>query len=505
MWIGIPLLGSGALFLLGASILAIRPDMASQWHLYLVMGFALYAIAGLWLLQNLLHLRRILNSAPKPQRRSTGQYLLSDLPDRSALVPALDAALERWRKGGPAAAVLLVDLDRFKRLKETHGHATGDRVLEEVARRLVALSGPSMQVAHMGGDEFAVLTEDDTRLSQETICDRVLRAIRAPIEITGGTIRISATIGFAVCNAERTQTPSLLRAAELALGRAKREARGRMIEFEDGAEHVEDPHGHAWDFERALQRDEIVPFYQPLFALDDHRLIGFEVLARWQHPVRGEIGPAGFIPVAEELGRIGELFDRLLARACRDASAWPPDLRLSVNVSPTQFSEPQMASRILRILAESNFSPARLELEITENALVGDVPMARLILEELRELGVSVALDDFGTGYSSLLHLNALPVDRLKIDRGFVASARLKDEDWRMVRGILQLAGTFNLATTAEGIEEPETLTTLRDLGCDMGQGYLLGRPISAEQTSLWLNAQASRPLASRPLASAAG
>ncbi|HEV7285841.1 MAG TPA: EAL domain-containing protein, partial [Kaistia sp.] len=188
----------------------------------------------------------------------------------------------------------------------------------------------------------------------------------------------------------------------------------------------------------------------------------------------------------------GELFDKLLVRACHDARAWPSDLRLSVNISPTQFAEPQMAARILDILARENFAPGRLELEITENALVDEVSAARLILTTLRNVGVSVALDDFGTGYSSLRHLSDLPVDRLKIDRDFVERARLNDEGWRIVRAIMQLATTFDLATTAEGIEAPEILATLRELGCDIGQGYLFGRPISAAETGIWLRERAA-------------
>ncbi|ODT13681.1 MAG: hypothetical protein ABS35_37225 [Kaistia sp. SCN 65-12] len=230
-----------------------------------------------------------------------------------------------------------------------------------------------------------------------------------------------------------------------------------------------------------------MPYYQPLIALNGDRLIGFEVLARWQHPKHGIIPPASFIPLAEESGRIGEMFEMLLTRACADARNWPSDLRLSVNISPIQFAERFMAARVLAILAQAGFPPSRLELEITESTLVNEVSSARDILNTLRRAGVSVALDDFGTGYSSLRHLSDLPVDRVKIDRDFVASAQRNEEDWRLIRAIVQLAGAFNLATTAEGIEAPEILSTLRELGCDIGQGYLFGRPVSAEQTSLWL------------------
>jgi len=223
-------------------------------------------------------------------------------------------------------------------------------------------------------------------------------------------------------------------------------------------------------------------------ALEDGRLTGFEVLARWDHPRYGLIQPAAFIPMAEELGRVGDLFYRILASACADAKTWPAELGLSVNVSPTQFAEPQFASRILAIIGSAGLAPNRLELEITENALVDEVASAKLMLTALRDAGVAVALDDFGTGYSSLRHLNDLPIDRLKIDRLFLEGARQNIENWKIVRAIVQLAHSLDMETTAEGIEIADVAEILRDVGCDIGQGYLFGKPLSSAATAAWLN-----------------
>ena len=502
MMIGILLLGSSAFVLAAIGILASSPDLgASASQFYIAAGLVVYLAVGLWLLRSLAHLRRALNVSHVKQRQLSAISKIDPLTglfNRGVFIRTLDSALQRWRTGGPAVAVLLVDLDRFKTVKDTHGHAVGDSVLVEVARRLSTLEAPGTTIARLGGDEFAILLDGDGDMP-ESVGDQILQRLAEPIDILNGSVRISASIGLALSGRQDIGSEELLRAADLALYGAKRGKRGTLRVYQPGMEEaLKERHILEADLGRALDQGEIVPYYQPLIALDSDRVIGFEVLARWQHPTRGLIPPTIFIPIAEEIGRIGELFDKLLVRACDDAREWPSHLRLSVNISPTQFAEPRMASRILDILAKASFSPARLELEITENALVDEVSSARLILTTLRNVGVSVALDDFGTGYSSLRHLSDLPVDRLKIDRGFVQSARLNDEGWRIVRGIVQLAGTFELATTAEGIEAPEILSTLRELGCDIGQGYLFGRPISAEQTSLWLqDRQPVRALAS--------
>ncbi|WP_201404057.1 bifunctional diguanylate cyclase/phosphodiesterase [Kaistia sp. 32K] len=466
-------------------------DGIAPFLLYLVTSLAMSFVVGAFLLRIQLRLRRALDRSHRKQRQLSASARIDSLTgliNRAAFMRALDRALDAWRNGGPPVAVLLIDLDHFKTVKDTHGHAAGDDVLIETARRLSGFQEANTTVARLGGDEFALLLEDDQGGIPRRVGRRLLDTLAAPIPIPNGFARVGATIGLAVSEDRAVTSQELLHAADVALYDGKRHSRGSLRAYEAGMDEAQrDRSMLEGDLRRAMTAGEIVPYYQPLIELHGDRLIGFEVLARWQHPVRGIIPPTSFIQMAEESGRIGEMFYTLLGRACEDARNWPTDLRLSVNISPTQFAEPLMASRILSILDKAGFPPARLELEITESTLVDEVSSAREILNTLRNAGISVALDDFGTGYSSLRHLSDLPVDRLKIDRGFVASAQRNGEDWRIIRAIVQLAGTFNLATTAEGIEAPEILSTLRDMGCDIGQGYLFGRPISAEQTSLWL------------------
>lgn len=492
MMIGILVLGVGALFFAAIGILS--TGIAQAFPLYslcLVISVTMLLALGFLLWRGQLRLRRALGRSYRKQRQLNANARtdsLTGLPNRAAFIRALEGALARRRQGGPSLVVLLVNLDRFKAVNDTHGHSAGDAVLLETARRLGSFKDRHASIARLGGDEFAVMLQDDCIAIAERVGRRLLDSLSAPIPIANGFVRLGATIGLAISGEGADTAQTLLRAADLALDEAKDHARGTVRAYQAGIDLlVKERSLLEVDLRRAMEAGEIVPYYQPLIALDGDQLIGFEVLARWQHPKRGIIPPTAFIPLAEKSGRIGEMFDMLLTRACADARNWPADLRLAVNISPTQFADPEMASRVLSILGKANFSPARLELEITESTLLDEVSSARVILNTLRQAGVSVALDDFGTGYSSLRHLNDLPVDRLKIDRDFVASAQRNDEDWRLIRAILQLAGTFNLATTAEGIEAPEMLTTLRDLGCDIGQGYLFGRPVSAEQTSLWL------------------
>src|SRR5690606_21656000 len=335
---------------------------------------------------------------------------LTGLPNRAAFMRALEKALSKWRQGESTVAILLVNLDSFKSVNDTHGHSAGDDVLLETARRLGSFKDVNTTVARLGNDEFVVMLEDISDTLPERIGRRLIESLRAPVQIRSGFSRLGASVGLAHASGCTGTAESRLRAADLALNEAKRHARGTIRTFEAGIDQTrKERRLLEVDFRRAITAGEIIPYYQPLIALNGDRLIGFEVLARWQHPIRGIIPPTAFIPLAEQIGRIGEMFDVLLTRACADARNWPSDLRLSVNISPTQFAEPHMAARILTILAEADFPPARLELEITESSLVDEVSSARTILNTLRQAGASVALDDFGTGYSSLRHLSDLP------------------------------------------------------------------------------------------------
>ncbi len=426
---------------------------------------------------------------------------LTRLLDRTAFLGALARVIEARRLDGPHFALFTVDLDHFRNVNDVHGHAVGDTVLIETARRMSIFNARGTTIARLGGDEFGLLLElDAIDSTPEHLARRMLETLSAPISIPQGLLRVGATIGVATSEFRNAGSEELMRAANLALAEGKRTRRGSIRFFEAGMDEALRLRSTLEaDLRRAIAAGEIVPFYQPLIALDDGRLTGFEVLARWQHPQYGLIPPASFIPLAEELGRVGDLFYQILATACADARNWPGELGISVNVSPTQFAEPQLATRILAILRETGMSPARLELEITENALVDEVSSARQSLIALREAGVAVALDDFGTGYSSLRHLSDLPIDRVKIDRLFVEGARKNVDNWRMVRAIVQLAHALDLETTAEGIEIADVADILRDVGCDIGQGFLFGHPKPADATLDWLGELVRNPIGVLP------
>jgi predicted signal transduction protein with EAL and GGDEF domain len=289
---------------------------------------------------------------------------------------------------------------------------------------------------------------------------------------------IGATLGVAIAPDDGLDAAGLLRRADVALYRAKEDGKGRFAFFEAGMDaRVRDRAMLEQELRIAVRNDEIAPFFQPLVALGTGEVTGYEILARWPHPTRGLVPPKDFIGIAEETGLIGELTFNILRRACRDALHWQGNPRISLNIAPVQLHDQALPQKILKVLAEVGFPPGRLEIEITENALVEDFDAARLILTSLKNVGVHIALDDFGTGYSSLRHLRELPFDKLKIDQSFVHTMHDSAEALTIVRTIVQLAKSLGLAVTAEGIETSDQAEELKVLGCDLGQGFLLGVP----------------------------
>ena len=415
---------------------------------------------------------------------------LTDLPNRRRLYEELQEILARTERSGNGTVLLLLDLDRFKLINDVHGHPAGDRLLQLVAARLRAVARTGDLVARLGGDEFALVATLEPPgqhgLHNEAaaqIARRIVTALEAPFDLTCGTIvQIGASIGLALAQVEDKSADALVRRADVALYRAKADERGRFCFFEPCMDaHIQARASLEGELRHAIAIDLIVPHFQPLVEMDTERLVGFEMLARWPHPTRGMVSPAEFVPIAEETGLIGPMTDRLLRRACCIAMTWPSDILLACNVSPLQLRDRGLPAMIRAALDESGLPPHRLELEITESALVGDLDLARDLLGELKTLGVRLALDDFGTGYSSLRHLNMLPFDKLKIDAGFVGAMVGNVESRKIVAAVVGLGQSLGLITVAEGVEVPETAALLRDLGCDIGQGWLYGRPISAE------------------------
>lgn len=408
---------------------------------------------------------------------------LTGLANRRLFSEALQNMLNRGV--ADSFAVMLIDLDRFKPVNDIHGHAAGNAVLCTIADRLLEIAPPGATVARLGGDEFALLMPIGTsEITLASLAEQVTGAVRQPIEWNRSEVQVDATIGIAFTSPELRDADALLHAADIAMYQGKREGRGTYRFYHSDMERaLRERAQMETELRAAIANDEIRPHFQPIVSLPGKELVGFEVLARWSHPRRGEVGPDEFIRIAEDTGMIGSLFYSVLRQACTDARNWPSDLILAVNVSPRQLPDPRLANAVHAILTQTRFPPGRLEIEVTESALINDVEAARFALASLQALGVRIALDDFGTGYSSLFHLREFKFNKLKIDRSYVTEAASGSEEARLVDAIIQLGSSLSLQTTAEGVENESSLGWLADQGCTFGQGYLFGRPLPREET----------------------
>ena len=412
---------------------------------------------------------------------------LTGLPNRELLRRRLRTALDDLRRRTTdGVGLLFLDLDRFKVINDSLGHAAGDRLLREVAARLLGSTPDGDLLARLGGDEFALVTLDHTAAA--TLARRLVEVLEAPFVLDGREVTVGASIGVALRAPTRWELPdpsdedALLREADTAMYAAKRTGEGPVVVFEEtlrkrAVARLEDEQG----LRRALQRGELHVHYQPIVRLDDLRTTGFEAMVRWQHPERGLLGPGAFLPTAEETGLVVPLGQHVLLEACTALAAWhrtgAPG-RVSVNVSAQHLATGTLGADVAHALEASGLEPAALTLEITEQALVVSHERAAAVLADLRERGCQVALDDFGTGYSSLAYLRRLPVDVLKIDQTFVTGAATASNDGRLLSAITALGSSLGLRTVVEGIETAAELTAARDAGATHVQGYLLGRPL---------------------------
>jgi diguanylate cyclase (GGDEF)-like protein len=421
---------------------------------------------------------------------------LTGLPNRRVLAAELLSVINHAKNDPATYMVLIVDLDRFKPVNDLQGYPVGDVVLCEVARRLRQTVRREDIVARLGGDEFAIIARSDQPAYSEgamLLATRVLGAIREPIIVGEGRVEVDASIGIASCPADGLDPESLLHAADIAMYRAKRDGRGTFRFFAPSM--VEELRAQAAleeELKTAIATGAITPNYQPLVDLRDRNVYGFEILSRWNHPERGAIPPDVFIPLAEQLGLIPALTSSVLRQACRDSADWGENIHLALNISPVQLKDSLLPTKILAILKEESFSASRLEVEMTETALVSDIKTAKNILASFQSLGIKIALDDFGTGYSSLYHLRELNFDKVKIDRSFVQSMEHNSESEKIVDAILSLARSLGLPTVAEGIETPVVLRHLADKGCEYGQGYYFGKAMTAEKAKGMLDQEAA-------------
>ncbi|HEX2063279.1 MAG TPA: EAL domain-containing protein, partial [Acidimicrobiales bacterium] len=410
---------------------------------------------------------------------------LTGLANRALFLDRVSHSLDRLVRQPGNAAVLFLDLDRFKDINDSLGHDAGDQVLVAVARRLENVLRRSDTVARFGGDEFTIFCEDlEAESHAVTLAERVDEALSVPLEVEGRDISITTSIGIAYARG-KVNGEDLLRDADMAMYRAKQEGRARYALF--------DPDMHAAATQRletanalrtAIKNQELRLHFQPQVSLAGGGLIGVEALVRWQHPVTGLVWPGEFIPVAEESNSIIELGRWVVDEACRQVAEWDAaapgvgPLGVSVNISARQLADPRLVDVVARALAKSGLDPARVCLEVTESVLMTDVEASFEALSGLKRLGVNLAVDDFGTGYSSLSYLQRLPVDLLKVDKSFVHGMNTDRAKAAIVRSVVDLAHALHLEVLAEGVETAEQAAMLGDLGCDRAQGYFFGRPV---------------------------
>jgi len=407
--------------------------------------------------------------------------VVTSLPNRPAFTERLASALDRAAAIGERFAVLCIDLDRFKEINDVFGHSVGDAVLCEVSKRLQAAVGDAF-LARVGGDEFTVITMGGAQpANAEALADRLLAALEDAIEIDGRHLRVGLSVGIAVYPTDGADATMLLANADAALYRAKAEARGSIQFFDaDLDRQLRDHRTLQHDLSLAIDRGQLSLHYQPLAKVSGE-VLGFEALVRWQHPIRGMIPPATFIPPAEESGLIISIGEWVLRKACHEAASWPKTLRIAVNLSPMQFCHRDFPTLVHSVLLETGLSPNRLELEITESVLIDDFFRGVSILRRLKALGVRIVMDDFGTGYSSLSYLHSFTFDKIKIDRVFISDLERNNQSATIVRAVIGLARGLELPVAAEGVETEGQLAILAHEGCDEIQGFLLGRPYPIE------------------------
>ena len=420
---------------------------------------------------------------------------LTGLANRAAMRGHIQAAIDAAQAGGGSGgcAVMMIDLDRFKTVNDTLGHHVGDELLREVSRRLTGELRHGGTVARLGGDEFAVALSGVNASTSRAVATRIVESLSEPYAIRGSQIRIGASIGIAMGPDDGRTIDDLLRAADLALYRAKDDGRG-VVRMYEPVLHQDAEARRALELALrcALKENQFSVMFQPIVDLGEGGIVGFEALLRWSHPVLGQVSPARFIPVAEELGLMDSIGEWVLRTACAWASRWPRHIGLAVNLSPSQLVNPRLPGVVLHALAVNGIAPDRLELEVTENIFLNEDEQTRGALAQLSSLGVRIGLDDFGTGYSSLGYLRTTVFNTIKIDRCFVRDAvDGTSQSAAIVRHIVSLAASLGMETIAEGAETIEELNAVRDLGCGRVQGYFTGRPMLADDAATLVGAEA--------------
>lgn len=414
-------------------------------------------------------------------QRLASHDALTGLPNRQRLIDELQQLLIRSERSGQHIAVIALDLDRFRPINDEFGHDVGDQVLREVGRRIAAGVRQDELAGRLGADEFVIaITCWGNRDAPILVARRIIQEISAPLDLEGLTLEVGATAGIAFWPDDSALPDELLRKADIALARAKAESRGDVRCFQPAMDaELRERSRLQTELKLGIAEGQIVPYFQPVVDLGTGAILGFEVLARWEHPTRGIISPVNFISFAEDAGLIGDLTFAVMRSALRAAKSWPDHLTIAVNISQKQLHDPWLAEKLLAVLAECDFPAHRFEVEVTENALASDIRMAKYILHSLKSHGVCISLDDFGTGYSCLGHLAQLPVDKIKIDRSFTRTMGDQAQSATIVKSILGLGRSLGLPVIAEGIETAHDAAQLLDMGCVTAQGYYFSPPVA--------------------------
>ena len=425
---------------------------------------------------------------------------LTGLVNRNLLNDRIDQAILQAKHSERLVGVMLLDLDRFKLINDGFGHIPADNLLKAVATRLAHCVRDTDTVARLGGDEFVVVLGGiDDADSVASVAAKIMRNLTLPLSIEGKEVFVTASVGIAMYPRDGDHGENLLRNADVAMYRVKEHGRNNFRFYAPEMSHMAlDRLDMEGNLRRALERDEITVFFQPIVSLASGRIVGAEALVRWNHPRIGMIHPPEFIPLAEETGLIIPLGERVLRLACQQIAAWQtaslPPLKVSLNISARQFRQENLPELLQRVLAETGIAAEALEFELTESMVMHDVENAIAMLRELKQIGVTLALDDFGTGYSSLAYLKRFPIDVLKIDRSFVRDIDREADDAAIAHAVIAMAHSLGLQVTAEGVENEAQLALLRQYGCNDFQGYLFSRPVPAEEFSLLLQNGRSLP-----------
>ena len=407
--------------------------------------------------------------------------VLTGLANRAEFNARLEEASKRLKRNGGGVAVMMIDLDRFKAVNDTHGHLAGDQLLSEVARRLQSTVRDTDVLARLGGDEFAIIQEGgaNQREGAVALALRIIEAMSRPFDLNGHEASVGASIGIAMAPEDSVEPGDLLKRADLALYNVKSGGRNDFRLFQNEMlEVVNTQQSAERELREAIALGQFELHYQPVVDIKTRELIGVETLVRWRHPVKGLIAPDNFIPLAEATGLIAPLGEWILEKACADAANWPAHVKVAVNISAIQFKRGNLFELILAALVKTGLPPERLELEITETSLLENQEAHLTTIRQLKNLGLSIALDDFGTGFSSINYLTIFPFDKIKIDKSFTKGILSRGDCKAVVASSLALAKGLGIITTVEGIETEEQLDYMRAAGVELAQGYLFGKPV---------------------------